>query len=129
MHSNIQSAAQGSPMSFNLTWPRPINFSFVIIIDKKVFFWQPSFNWPVLMKMGKYKKLREDLRKRIVDLHKLVKKVSWHHFYKLQIPRLSGQSTLYQWRFKCFTNLPRSERRPKVSPLNESKLVRMFRNN
>lgn len=38
MHSNIQSAAQGSPMSFNLTWPRPINFSFVIIIDKKGFF-------------------------------------------------------------------------------------------
>lgn len=38
MHSNIQSSAQGSPMSFNLTWPRPINFLFVIMIDKKDFF-------------------------------------------------------------------------------------------
>uniref|UniRef100_A0A3Q2FGN4 Paired domain-containing protein n=1 Tax=Cyprinodon variegatus TaxID=28743 RepID=A0A3Q2FGN4_CYPVA len=79
--------------------------------------------------MGKSKELSEDVRKRIVDLHKSGKSLGAIS-KELQIPKSSVQSIIRKYDlFGCVSTLPRSGRRPKLSHSDELKLVKMFKDN
>uniref|UniRef100_A0A3Q0R2E4 Sleeping Beauty transposase HTH domain-containing protein n=1 Tax=Amphilophus citrinellus TaxID=61819 RepID=A0A3Q0R2E4_AMPCI len=78
--------------------------------------------------MEKSNELSEDLRRRIVDLQKLERSLG-AVYKQLQIPRSSVQTNVCKYKlFRCVTTLSRSGRRPKLSPSDERKLVRMCRN-
>uniref|UniRef100_A0A147A9W2 Transposase n=1 Tax=Fundulus heteroclitus TaxID=8078 RepID=A0A147A9W2_FUNHE len=79
--------------------------------------------------MGKSKELSEDVRRRIVDLHKSGKSLGAIS-KELQIPKSSVQSIIRKYDlFGCVSTLPRSGRRPKLSHSDELKLVKMFKDN
>lgn len=79
--------------------------------------------------MGRSKDLSEHLRRRMIDSHKLVRSLGVIS-KQLQIPGLSLQAILCRYKlFRYISSLPRTGRRPKLSPSNERKLVRMFKNN
>lgn len=79
--------------------------------------------------MGKSKELSEDVRKRIVDLHKSGKSLGAIS-KELYIPKSSIQSIIRKYdQYGCVSTLPRSGRRPKLSHSDELKLVKMFKEN
>ncbi|KAJ8005904.1 hypothetical protein DPEC_G00122740 [Dallia pectoralis] len=79
--------------------------------------------------MGKSKEISLDLRKKMVDLHKSGMSLGAIS-EQLQIPRSSVQTVVHKYKLLGgVATLPRSGRRPKLSPSAEMKLVRMVRNN
>uniref|UniRef100_A0A3Q0QXX1 Uncharacterized protein n=1 Tax=Amphilophus citrinellus TaxID=61819 RepID=A0A3Q0QXX1_AMPCI len=67
-----------------------------------------------------YPKLSDYVIRRTLDLHRLGRSLGTIS-KQLQIPRSPVQYKL----FRCVTTLPRSGRRPKLSPSHERKLVKI----
>lgn len=94
-----------------------------------VSFWQHSLDRPVFRTMEKSKEGSENLRRRIVDVHKSGKSLEVIS-KELQIPGSSVQTIVRRHRlFKSVTTLSNSGWRAKSSSSHERNLVRVFRNN
>lgn len=73
--------------------------------------------------MGKSKQLSQDIRKKIVELHKSGSSLG-SISKQLSVPRASVQTVVYKYKnFGTTLTLPRSGRRHKLSPKDEKTLV------